>query len=259
MKRLPGRVPGTFLGGHEQKLPEKCTKQLAELLARLHAIPLETFHDYAVKYTDAEGLHDTIEARYRRNLKSWREYSQRVEHMPSPFVTWLFDWLESNVPVDTRRPVLTHGDFNFHNVLVDDNENITSMLDWECSDFGAPEQDLAYIKPHITKHIEWDQFLDHYRNSGGQKIDERHYAFCAAYSVMKIFLAGIRSSMNIQRGINRDVRYVMMELGFARMLMQMGLGYTEGVGVGDIEKGEEIGADVVATAQATANAAIVQG
>lgn len=226
MPRLPGSIPGTFLEGHQQKLPEKCLFRLAELLADLHAIPLNIFEDYISKYDGAAAMNDTIEERYRSNLQSWRAYAQDVEHPASPFITWLFDWLERNIPIDSRPPVLTHGDFNFHNVLVDDDNNITAVLDWECSDFGAPEQDLAYIKPHISKHMEWELFMDHYLKSGGQEINTAHMPFCAAYSVMRIFLAGNRSSMNIQRGVNRDVRYVMMELGFAGMLMQFGLGCT---------------------------------
>jgi aminoglycoside phosphotransferase (APT) family kinase protein len=57
------------------------------------------------------------------------------------------------VPEDNRRPVPTHGDFNIHNVLLDDGK-LTDILDCECSDFGTPEQNLAYIQPHVSRHMD---------------------------------------------------------------------------------------------------------
>lgn len=228
MKKLPGAIPRPFLDGDsKQDVSEKILLQLAEYLADLHALPLSTFAAYIDKYEDASALTETVGQRYARNMNGWREYVHRVEHMASPYATWLFDWMERNIPDDTRRPVLSHGDFAVHNVLVVD-ERITGILDWECADFGAPEQDLAYIKPHIVKHMDWERWLDHYKASGGQEVKLQMMPFCAAYGVLRTFLGGIMGSQNIQRGRNRDLRYVMMEYGFGPMFMQMGLAATEG-------------------------------
>lgn len=222
MNRLPGRVAGSFLDAHRQTYPESLLLRLAELLAQLHRIPLETFGAYFARHEEAAALQETIEQRYRRNLRGWRQYVQTVEHLDSPFVTWLFDWLDRHVPADTRRPVLTHGDFNVHNVLAD-GERVTAVLDWECADFGAPEQDLAYIQPHIARHMDWQRFVDHYHASGGVAIDPQRLPFCLAYSVLRTILGGNRGTANLQSGRNGDLRYVMVELGFAPAFMQMAL------------------------------------
>jgi len=237
MKRLPGEVPGTFLG-RSDKVSESMLLQLAELIAELHRLPAETFSNYLQDYDVPTALNETVSERYRRQLRGWREYIRRVEHLPSPFATWILDWLENNVPEDSRRPVPIHGDFFVHNVLANSDGRITAVLDWECADLAAPEQDLAYAQPHVTKYMPWSKFMEHYKASGGQEIDERKFAFCSAYAVMRIFLGGNRSSMNIQRGINRELRYIMMELGFAGMLMQMGLGCTAPTGVQERDSGE---------------------
>lgn len=227
MPLLSGAIPRPFLDGEtEMGVPETIILQLAELLADLHAIPMDNFADYIAKYEDASALSETVGERYRRNMRGWREYVEKVEHMPSPYATWLFNWLETNIPNDTRRPVLSHGDFAVHNVLVV-NDRITGVLDWECAGFGAPEQDLAYIKPHVIKHMDWQRFLDHYTASGGQPINLQMMPFCAAYGILRMFLGGIMSSQNLQRGRNRDLRYVMMEYGFGPMFMEMGLAATE--------------------------------
>lgn len=128
MTRLPGKVLGSFLD-NASVLPDNIFKQLAELLAKLHRIPLETFTDYFDMHDESATLTETVEARYRRNLKGWRDYIERVEHLPSPYITWLFYWLENNIPMDRRRSVLTHGDFSVHNILGENGE-VTGVLDW---------------------------------------------------------------------------------------------------------------------------------
>lgn len=220
--RIPGRVPGSFLGGMQQKPSEKLFLQLAELMAQLHRIPLDTFSDYLRAHGDAAILESNIGDCYRRNLAQWRSYAAKTEHLPSPFLTWLMDWLERNIPRDSRRPVLVHGDFNIHNILVAD-DRITGLLDWECADFGAPEQDLAYIQPHISQHIDWQRFLDHYKASGGPELDQSRMPFYLAYAALRVNLGLNRGTLNLQRGTNDDMRYVMVELGFTAVFMQMAL------------------------------------
>lgn len=222
MARLPGRVPSSLLGAQQQRFSEALLLRLAELLAELHRVPLARFANYFAQYEDASAIHETIEQRYRRNLRGWRAYLREVEHLPSPYIVWLLDWLERHVPQDSRTPVLTHGDFNVHNVLAD-GDRITAVLDWECADFGAPELDLAYLQPQVAQHMDWDRFVAHYRASGGAEIDPARMPFCLAYSVLRTSLGGNLGTRNLQTGANRDLRYVMAELGFVPMFMQMAL------------------------------------
>ncbi|OCK77133.1 kinase-like protein [Lepidopterella palustris CBS 459.81] len=225
MSKISGKLPGSFLEGHQAKIGEDIWLQLAERLAQLHSIPMSNFEELIKKYDEEGAIDDTVQSRYHRNLRGWRDYVTRIEHLPSPFITYLFSWLERNVPEDGRKPVLTHGDFNIHNVLFEDGK-LTGVLDWECSDFGAPEQDLAYIQPHVSRHMEWQKFVDHYKASGGQEIDMRFMPFTLAYSVLRTMLGGVRATRNLQVGHNRDLRYIMVELGFAPAFMQMGLACT---------------------------------
>ena len=223
MDRISGRVLGSFLGGMNRTYSEHLYLQLAELMATLHRIPIETFGDYLREHGDEVFLTANVGDCYRRNIAGWRRYAAETPHLPSPFLGWLFDWLDRHAPQDSRRPVLVHGDFNVHNMLEEDGK-ITGVLDWECADFGAPEQDLAYIRPHIEKHISWQRFLDHYHSSGGPEIDPNLMHYCMAYAAVRVNLAGNRGSLNLQQGVNRDIRYAMVELGFAQAFMQMALG-----------------------------------
>lgn len=105
MNRLSGYVPSSFLGISELKLSDKLVLRLAELLGKLHSIPLSIFSDYIEKFEEPGALQLTIEERYRRNIRGWRRYVERIDHLSSPYLTWLFDWLEQNIPRDTRPAV----------------------------------------------------------------------------------------------------------------------------------------------------------
>lgn len=227
MDKIAGSPPGGFLDGVSGEVDERVFLELAELLGRLHSLPMETFADYIHKYDDPRILEATTEECYRYNLEGWERYMQQQEHLPSPYMFWLLDWLKRNIPKDTRKPILIHGDFNIHNVLVD-ADRVTAVLDWECAGFGAPEQDLAYIQPHISKHIDWDRFVQHYRDHGGKDIDPAAMPFGLVYSALRTNLAGNRGTHNLQVGANEDVRYAMVELGFTASFMGMALQSAKG-------------------------------
>lgn len=220
MKRLRGKIPGSFLEGKKEAISESLLLHCAELLAQLHNTPLKLFRDHVERFIGPGAADDTIEQRMRRLLGSWDEYRTQVEHLPSPFQTFAFDWLRRNVPHDTRKPVLVHGDFGIHNMLsVDDR--ITAVLDWECSDFGAPEQDLEWIRPHVSEHMSWYKFLEHYHACGGPEVREDFSAFYGMWGMARPFLALGRATRNLQTGENKDIRYVMCELGFTKAFFQM--------------------------------------
>jgi aminoglycoside phosphotransferase (APT) family kinase protein len=224
MPRIRGKVTGSFLGGVDAGHSERFFLDLAELMARLHSTSLNIFIDYLRTRGDPRFIGASVEDAYRISLVHWRQYLAEVEHLPSPYLSWLFDWLENHVPRDARPAVLVHGDFNIHNMLADEGR-ITGVLDWECAGFGAPEQDLAYIRPYIDKHIEWDRFLEHYKASDGPPLtlDPALLKFCQVYSAVRTNLGGNRCVFNLQSGGLRDIRYAMVELGLTEAFMKIGL------------------------------------
>jgi len=226
MARIAGATPGSYLGGVEGKIDEAIFLELAELLARLHQQPLCRFADYIRRHEDARILEASVDDCYRYNLEGWTRYLRQETHLQSPYLVWLLDWLQRNIPKDARRPVLVHGDFNIHNVLVDQGR-VTAVLDWECAGFGAPEQDLAYIQPHISKHIEWSRFVNHYLSHGGVPIHAPAMRYGLVYASLRTVLAANRATRNLQSGANRDIRYAMVELGFTASFMGQALQGTQ--------------------------------
>ncbi len=222
MDRIAGRVPGSFLGGASGNVGEQMCLDLAERLGQLHQLPLDLFADYIQAYEDLVILTGTTEDCYRHSLQGWADYMQVQEHLNSPCLVWLVEWLQHNVPKDPRPPVLVHGDYSIHNVLAKDGR-ITAIMDWECAGFGCPEQDLAYIRPHIADAIDWDVFVQRYQEHGGKTPNPQAMAFGMAYSTLRTNLAANRATLNLQRGTNRDIRYTMVEQGFTAFFMNAAL------------------------------------
>jgi hypothetical protein len=95
MERLPGKPPGSFIGG-AAKLNERFVLEWAELLARLHAISLDALSDFIQGYDSPSVLTETVSQTYRRYVADIRAYAQQTKPLPSPTLVHLFDWLEHN-------------------------------------------------------------------------------------------------------------------------------------------------------------------
>ncbi|MCK9285850.1 MAG: phosphotransferase family protein [Rhodocyclaceae bacterium] len=229
MSALPGSVPSSFLGAASAVIPESVLLQMAELMAKLHSLKLDALPTFLARFGHPDLRTDTVESCYRRNIAEWKTYYEKGNHLPSPFVSYLLDWLEQHVPHHANPPVLVHGDFNIHNVLAEKGR-ITGILDWECAMIGAPEQDLAYVKPIISQHIVWDRFLSHYRASGGPAIDEASMNFYMAFAAMRLCVIFNKGVRNLQYGVTRDIRYAVVDLGLTPEFMKQALACTSSDG-----------------------------
>ena len=227
MQALPGAVPSSFLGAASASIPEAIILQLAGHMARLHSMNLSGLSGFLGRFESPAVATDTIESCYRRQIAEWKDYYHRAGHLPAPFVTYLLDWLDRNVPADPRRPVLVHGDLNIHNVLVEDG-HITGILDWECAMIGAPEQDLAYVRPILSQHIEWDRFLAHYRASGGPEVNQAGLDFYMAFSAMRLCIIFNKGVRNLQDHAHQDIRYSVIDLSLTPEFMKQALACTNG-------------------------------
>jgi aminoglycoside phosphotransferase (APT) family kinase protein len=222
MQALPGEVPSSFLGAASATISEDIILQMAEHMARLHRMDLSCLSGFLGRFESPAVATDTIESCYRRQIAEWKDYYHQAGHLPSPFVTYLLDWLDRNVPADPRRPVLVHGDLNIHNVLAQDG-HITGILDWECAMIGAPEQDLAYVRPILSEHIEWERFLAHYRASGGPEVKAAGMDFYMAFSAMRLCIVFNKGVRNLQDSAHQDIRYSVIDLNLTPEFMKQAL------------------------------------
>jgi aminoglycoside phosphotransferase (APT) family kinase protein len=126
MERLDGETIGRRivrkdeLAGAREVLPV----QLAEELAKIHAIP-------------AERLPFLPESAVERMVAELDEVGE-----PHPAVELGLWWLRENRP-PAREPVVNHGDFRIGNVVVDES-GLVGVLDWEFVHLDDPVRDMAF-------------------------------------------------------------------------------------------------------------------
>jgi len=126
MERLEGETIGRRivqmdeLAAARGRLPV----QLAEELAKIHAIP-------------AERLPFLPDARLERRGEDLDEVGE-----PHPAIELGLWWLRKNRPPERPR-VVNHGDYRIGNVVVD-REGLVGVLDWEFARLDDPVRDLAF-------------------------------------------------------------------------------------------------------------------
>jgi aminoglycoside phosphotransferase (APT) family kinase protein len=135
------RVDGTVFRTPEQTAtlgPERATAlsyALIDVLADLHDVdPAEV------------GLSDfgRPDGYLERQLRRWRTQLDASHSREVPGIDELHARLAATRP-DSGRAALVHGDFRLDNLIVDDDDRIAAVLDWEMATLGDPLADLGLL------------------------------------------------------------------------------------------------------------------
>ena len=126
MERLSGETIGRRIVQRPElaSARERLPLQLAEELAKIHAIPRER-----VPFLE--------ESRFERIVEELDAAGE-----PHPAIELGLWWLRENRPPE-RPAVLAHGDYRIGNVMVDES-GLVGVLDWEFAHLDDPVRDLAF-------------------------------------------------------------------------------------------------------------------
>jgi aminoglycoside phosphotransferase (APT) family kinase protein len=122
MERIEGETIGRRIVRME--VPERLPLQMAEELAKIHALP-------------PDELPFLEEASIDRLVAELDEVGE-----PHPAIELGLWWLRENRP-PRREPVVVHGDFRIGNLAVDEN-GLVGVLDWEFAHLDDPARDLSF-------------------------------------------------------------------------------------------------------------------
>ena len=134
-------MPGTpYRQAHELEAlgPERAraiSTRMVEALADLHAVS-----------PDEVGLSDfgRPEGFLARQVQRWKKQLDASKSRTLPGADELFELLASRVPPDGA-PGIVHGDYRLDNLLVDEDDRVTAVLDWEMATIGDPFTDVALM------------------------------------------------------------------------------------------------------------------
>jgi aminoglycoside phosphotransferase (APT) family kinase protein len=124
MERLEGETIGRRIVRMDD-VPPQLPAQMAEELARIHAIPRDR-----VSFLP--------EARLERMVEELDEVG-----VPRPAIELGLWWLREHRP-PPRDPVVVHGDYRVGNLVVRAGDGLVGVLDWEFAHVDEPVRDLAF-------------------------------------------------------------------------------------------------------------------
>jgi aminoglycoside phosphotransferase (APT) family kinase protein len=155
---------------------ESAVDDYLQILARLHALPLQPFVDAGIMRAaspEESGLLGI--ARYEAN---WRS----MKRMPDPFIEFSLAWLRRNPPRSKgREAAIVWDSGQFHHA----NGRIVAVLDVEIGHIGDPMMDLAAWRQRDTVigYGHMARLYDRYEELSGTEVDldalqRHHFFFC---------------------------------------------------------------------------------
>lgn len=202
------RVDGTPYGRAAQLEPlgaertRRISEHVVDTLVTLHAVdPAE------VGLTDF-GRPDGY---LPRQVARWKKQLDASRSRELPGMDELAARLEETVP-SSGDGTIVHGDFRLDNLLVDDDDRITAVLDWEMSTLGDPLTDLAILlayqqlaetappevdvtlvtdAPRAPGHLSRDDVLQRYASGSGRDVSQIGFHLALAFFKLAVILEGI--------------------------------------------------------------------
>ncbi|MDQ6437478.1 phosphotransferase family protein [Mesorhizobium sp. LHD-90] len=173
MEHVEGRVfHDCTLPGVEPAHKRAMYEAAAETLARLHAVDVA-----------AAGLSDFGRpgGYFARQIARWHRQWELSAVEPNGDVQRLAAWLAANIPPESDRPTIAHGDYRIGNLMFHPSEpRVVAVLDWELATLGEPLADLAHCCAFT-----WRMTPDEYGGLQGLDVDGAglpdEAAFRAAY------------------------------------------------------------------------------
>lgn len=166
-EKLPGAPrPANKLGANGREI----LRNIARISAQIHRvdIPRHLPQCADAQLSTRDRMLAKVDAIYRRWVNERSEDSVIMESA--------YHWLRTNVDRLDDLAVLTHGDYNLRNILLD-GDHVSAILDWELCSVSHPAEDLSYMRPSLESVIPWDEYLAVYRAHSSYVVTDEAVAY----------------------------------------------------------------------------------
>ncbi|MBT2301972.1 phosphotransferase family protein [Variovorax paradoxus] len=224
-EKVSGSAVVPWVSPSEPQLPEDYRKRLGtqfiDALAALHRVE---WQDKPI----AAMAHDiTAENAAWQNVEHWQGLIERWAMRPYPLAEWGIRWLKSHKPV-APRVAIVHGDYRTGNFLEQDG-NITAILDWELVHLGDPHEDLAWVSmpmymggsPYLCRLCEPEWFYARYAEQAGVDVSMSTVRYYQVFSMLKLAATHMAAARCFEEGRFNDMRMPAMGSQVAACLRQM--------------------------------------
>ncbi len=209
----PGVLGANFyVMGFVEGTPYRTADELTELgETRTRAIAealVDTLVDLHAVDPASAGLADfgRPEGFLERQLRRWKKQLDGSRSRDLPGIEELHDRLAASVP-ESGRPAIIHGDYRLDNVLVDGEDRISAVLDWEMSTLGDPLTDLALLVAYAERdkvslqfvsnassapgYPSTDEVVARYAERSGRDVSQLGWYVSFAFFKLAVILEGI--------------------------------------------------------------------
>src|SRR2546430_1988875 len=205
---LMAHVEGTSVAPRILRKPEyepareKLPEQLAQALARIHAIERAAL-DGVLPAASADPAVAQIE--------EWERQLHEIGE-PLPAVELGLRWLRANSP-EPAESRLVHGDFRLGNFIVDET-GLAAVIDWELAHLGDPAEDIGWLcirswrfgnddRP-VAGLGDLDEFISSYEGAGGAEVDRERVRYWETFGNVKWAVICARQAHDHLTGLRRS-------------------------------------------------------
>lgn len=203
MTEIPGgRAASPFEPDSYGAQAAETGKSLFTALGRLHAVVPDAADRAALPFQDAAG-----------RLAHWKAEIAAHKLRPEPIAEAACRWLEAHVPPPSGPETIVHGDFRSGNFLVDDQNRLLAVLDWEMAHIGDPMEDLAWVMDPLWGHgmagvvagtCPQEVAIAAWEAASGRRFDPAHWHWWRLFSGFQGLAIWITSSFEVAHGRTAD-------------------------------------------------------
>jgi aminoglycoside phosphotransferase (APT) family kinase protein len=208
---VQARVFGRNIGSHfvyPSPNPPLCEK-FSTKLAGIHSIPVADFGG------GMKGAELSAIAQLTADIdKSYSHWSALQTN--SPIIEAAFQWLKLHIADGVGERTLVHGDFSLSNVLIDEHDEISAILDWEFAGLGNPAADLGWFYMGASRLGSWDLFLRSYAQAGGRLPDQRQLDFYVLFGAVRLAVMNYQVGCGFETGQSSDLKHAAVAASFLR-------------------------------------------
>lgn len=195
------KVAGEIIGsGHAGKAFKEITteikRNLIKTLLDIHKISIADDSEivnssFLAKWAQYKNAHDIAIA----TSQYWRDEADRHGAKITPRLQRIFDWLIANAPQSDCKPVLLHGDYGLHNILMKDDK-VVAVLDWEIAKIGDPAEELIPLFMSLGVDHD-DEVINLYEAYGGQRISRYRIYYYYIIIALRVLSFDVAADKNL--------------------------------------------------------------
>jgi aminoglycoside phosphotransferase (APT) family kinase protein len=216
-RQVSGRNFGTVVSS--EPLGAAQIRSLAIELARIHRLPIDLGDtDVQRSNLDPENaklpVAEAVSKYLDRWVGVWRSIDVDVGQHPQVEAT--LNWLRANRPQSDDVPVLVHGDYALHNILIDGDE-IGGVLDWEMAHVGDRAEDISYLLSSIGQHVSQEEFMRYYIAAGGRRVSQFQLKYYEVMGYFKMLVVMLETQLRFQTLPHAGPEYCVLGINYIQL------------------------------------------